>query len=142
MPCADVMCEVLNSARKLQRLPEGRNKKKQQQRSRRSIKMEKTIDRMKCEVLQRSVNQTKDKMKHIDIDEELRNIPEKEVNDKEQWLEDFRPIYDKAVRSINPNKKNKLIVKKYMVEVYAFAELKTRYERNKKVNDLLSQLKF
>jgi hypothetical protein len=104
--------------------------------------MEKTIDKMKKEMLQRSINQTQDKMKNIDIDEELRNIPEKEVKDKEQWLEDFRPIYDKAVRSINPNKKNKLIIKKYMVEVYAFAELKTRFERNKKVNDLLSQLKF
>ena len=119
-------------------MPRGR--KKQQQRSRRSIKIENTIDKMKKEMLQRSINQPQDKMKNIDIDEELRNIPEKEVKDKEQWLEDFRPIYDKAI--INPNKKNKLIIKKYMVEVYSFAELKTRYERNKKVNDLLSQLKF
>jgi len=111
--------------------------------------MEKTVDKMKVETLQRSVDKSKDKMRHSFksgclcpdcIGEELRNIPEKEVNDKEKWLEDFKPIYEKAI--LNPNKKNKMIIKKYITEIYAFAELKSRYERQKKVNDLLKLIRI
>ena len=126
-----------------------RSRKKQKQRSRRSVAMEKTLDRMKVENVEKLVDVSMDKTKHPFhsgclchncIDEELRNIPEKEVNDKEQWIEDFKPIYQKAL--LNPNKKNKLIIKKFITSVYAFADLKMRYDRNKKINVVLSRMTF
>jgi len=125
-----------------------RGRKKQKQRSRRET-LEKTVDKMSLKSITHSVDVSMDKMLHTFnsgclcpdcIDEEMRGVSEKEVNDKEKWIEDFKPIYEKA--SLNLNEKNKMIVKKYIYKVYEFAELKMRYERQKKVNELLSQLKL
>jgi hypothetical protein len=128
-------------------MPRGR--KKQKQRTRRSVAMEKNVDKMNEEGLQKSVDDSRKKLHHRYnrdclcpecIDEETRDIPKSEVDEKEKWIEDFRPTYEKAC--LNLNKKNKLIIQKYIGAVYALAELTDRYERNKKIHDLISQMKF
>ena len=116
-------------------MPRGR--KKQQQRSRRSINMEKAASNLSLEGIKRSIELEMEKM-CPSIEEELRNIPESEVKDKEKWIEDFKPIYEKALS--NPNEKNKLLITKYVRAVYAYGDLKMRYDRNKKIEHLFSQM--